>query len=78
MKFEWDPHKAEINLRKHGVCLTKRVPYFWIVSRFRVLIPIARLMNCGTLPMECQDWGACWLFRTRTGLARFESLLPAA
>jgi uncharacterized DUF497 family protein len=19
MKFEWDPHKAEINLRKHGI-----------------------------------------------------------
>jgi len=23
MDFEWDPHKAEINLRKHGVSFTE-------------------------------------------------------
>lgn len=77
MKFEWDPRKAEINLRKHGVSFDEQAPYFWTVSRFRVLIPSTRSVNHGTLLLECHVWGVCSLFRIRTGLAQFELSLPA-
>ncbi len=30
MQFEWDPKKAKLNLRKHGITSTKLPQCFWM------------------------------------------------
>jgi len=38
MRFEWDPRKAKLNLRKHQFLLKRQLRHF--VIRFRQLAPI--------------------------------------
>ena len=78
MKFEWDPRKAEINLRKRGVSFDEAGSVF--LDRLALSGPDPQNIqsaNRGTLPLECHVWAVCSLFRIRTGLAQFESSPPA-
>lgn len=45
MDFEWDPNKAEINLRKHGVSFLEQAQYLVMTWRSLSPTPIIPMMK---------------------------------
>ncbi len=59
MEFEWDPHKAGSNERKHGVTFGEAVTVFGDPLAVSFPIPIARGERTGSSSSACRAWNGC-------------------
>ncbi|GEM_PF-3308682 len=51
MEFEWDPDKAEINVRKHGISFAEAGTVLETALPLRSLIQITLRLKTGTLQL---------------------------
>jgi uncharacterized DUF497 family protein len=59
MNFEWDPRKAEINLRKHGVSFAEAGTVFGDDLESRFLTPTIPKMKSGTSQSDGRTSADC-------------------
>ncbi len=52
LQFEWDSHKAQINLEKHRVSLQRRVVFFTMKTHYNSTIQIIPMMMTAS---------SCWV-----------------
>ena len=74
--FEWDPEKAEANLRKHGVSFAEAVTVFGDPLSMNMPDPDHSKGNNGSSFSACQIVFACWSCPTPRGDRERELLVP--
>ena len=59
MQFDWGSTKAEINLKKHGVCFEEEALYLKIFWRESLMMTSILLMKSASESSDIQERTAC-------------------
>ena len=73
MKFEWDPHKAEMNFRKHGVSFDEAGSVFLDRLALSGPDPEHSVGESRYITFGMSSLNRCFRCLTRIGPGRFES-----
>ena len=73
LEFEWDPAKAELNLKEHGVSFDEATTVFRDTLSITIEIQITRILKIALSILACLIVGSCLLYRTRSVKIKFES-----
>lgn len=78
MKFDWDPKKAEANLRKHDVSFDEAATVFLDPMAVSGPDPEHSVGEDRYITFGFRAWAGCLRFATHTAQERFESSMRAA
>lgn len=73
LEFEWDPAKAELNLKEHGVSFDEATTVFRDALSITIADPDHSDSEDRFIDIACLIVGSCLLYRTWSVKIKFES-----